>query len=254
MRREFQRSKAPTAVLAREAGVNPKTVAKWRRRNGAAELAKGPKRPVSTVLSADDEALIIAFRKLSKLPLDACWTRLRPMIPTLSRSGLHRCLKRWRISRVPASLRPKPPAIAFANDSGHFDLDPYRFAAPGGERYLLMATGQQRKVVFAKWAAKLDAELVATFVDEFSRWSPIAPQSIMAPGAVFFAPTAYPEMAAKIAGKPSVFVSECRRRRIAPLPRPAQSPAPARMVVGWSDVVAAQRQARRQTRSPRGRR
>jgi transposase-like protein len=38
MRREFQRSKAPTAGLAREADVNPKTVAKWRRRKGPAEF------------------------------------------------------------------------------------------------------------------------------------------------------------------------------------------------------------------------
>jgi hypothetical protein len=251
MRRKFQRSEASTAVLAREAGVNPKTVAKWRRRNGAAELAKGPKRPVSSVLSADDEALIVAFRKLSKLPLDACWTRLRPMIPSLSRSGLHRCLKRWRISRVPAGLRPKPSAIDFENESGHFDLEPYRFATPGGERYLLMATGLQRKVVFAKWAATLDAGFVATFVDAFARWAPLPIQSIMAPASVFFAPTADPDMAAKVAGKPSVFVSECRRRRIAPLPRPTQNCAPERIVVGWSDVVAAQRQARLQTRSPR---
>jgi hypothetical protein len=253
MRREFQRSEASTAVLARKYGVNPKTVAKWRRRKGVAELAKGPKRPVSTVLSADDEALIVAFRKLSRLPLDACWARLKPMIPTLRRSGLHRCLKRWRISRVPVGLRPIPPPVDFANDSGHFDLDPYRFAAHGGERYLLMATGLQRKVVFAKWAATLDAEFVATFIDALARSSPIAVQSIMAPASVFFAPTAYPEMAVKVGGKPSVFVGECRRRRIAPLPRPAGSPAPPRIVAGWSDVVAAQRRPRAKTRPPRRR-
>lgn len=253
MRREFQRSQAPTAVLAREAGLNPKTVAKWRRRKGAAELAKGPKQPVSSVLSADDEALIVAFRKLSRLPLDACWTRLRPMIPSLSRSGLHRCLKRWRISRVPAGLRAIPPAIEFENDSAHFDLEAYRFAAPGGERYLLMATGQQRKVVFAKWAAKLDGEVVATFIDAFARWAPIAVQSIMAPASVVFAPTAYPKMAARVAGKPSVFAGACRRRRIAPFLGSGKSRAAARIVAGWSDVVAAQRLARGPTGAPRRR-
>ena len=41
--------------------MNPKTVAKWRRIDGVADAAIGPKRQHSTVLSNAEEALAIAF-------------------------------------------------------------------------------------------------------------------------------------------------------------------------------------------------
>jgi hypothetical protein len=253
MRREFQRSEAPTAVLARKYGVNPKTVAKWRRRKGVAELAKGPKRPASTVLSADDEALIVAFRKLTRLPLDVCWNGLRPMIPTLSRSALHRCLKRWRISRVPKSLREPPPPIDPTNDPWHFDLELYRFQAPTGQRHLLLATSPLRTHVFARCAAAADAEFVATFVCELALWSPVAVAWIAAPSYVYFARSGKPDAAAAEATKRSAFAIECRQRKITPLSTPGAGGAPRLIVAGWSDVVTAQRRPRAKTRSPRRR-
>ena len=44
-------------------GVNPKTVAKWKKRTAASDLKTGPKEVRSTVLTVEEEAIIVAFRK-----------------------------------------------------------------------------------------------------------------------------------------------------------------------------------------------
>jgi hypothetical protein len=61
----------------------------------------GPKTPHSTVLSSKEEAIIVAFRKHTLLPLDDCLYALQATISHLTRSSLHRCLKRHAISRLP---------------------------------------------------------------------------------------------------------------------------------------------------------
>jgi hypothetical protein len=53
------------------------------------------------VLSVDQEAVIVAFREHTLLPLDDCLYALQATIPALTRSSLHRCLERHGISRVP---------------------------------------------------------------------------------------------------------------------------------------------------------
>jgi transposase-like protein len=61
VRRTIQHSQASLRALARRYGINPKTVAKWRRRGSVADLPTGPKDPRSTVLSVEEEAIVIAF-------------------------------------------------------------------------------------------------------------------------------------------------------------------------------------------------
>ena len=48
----------------------------------------GPKERRSTVLSAEEEALAVAFRKHTLLPLDDCLYALQAAIPHLTRSSL----------------------------------------------------------------------------------------------------------------------------------------------------------------------
>ena len=42
-------------------GINPKTVAKWRKRATVEDKKTGPKEPQSTVLTEAEEAMIVAF-------------------------------------------------------------------------------------------------------------------------------------------------------------------------------------------------
>src|SRR5690625_4155629 len=81
---------ARTIERGAELGGNPKTVAKWRKRATVEDLKKGPKTPRSTVLGEAEEAMIVAFRRYTLLPLDDCPYALQPTIPHLRCSALHR--------------------------------------------------------------------------------------------------------------------------------------------------------------------
>ena len=101
IRRAIQHSQASLRTLAKRYGINQKTVAKWKRRTSVVDIPTGPKDARSTVLSLGEEAVIVAFRKHTLLPLDDCLYALQPSIPHLTRSSLHRCLQRHGISQLP---------------------------------------------------------------------------------------------------------------------------------------------------------
>ena len=101
VRRAIQNSQESLRALAGRYGINQKTVAKWRKRTSVADLPTGPKDAKSTVLTLDEEAIIVAFRRHTLLPLDDCLYALQPTMPHLTRSSLHRCLQRHDISRLP---------------------------------------------------------------------------------------------------------------------------------------------------------
>ena len=63
VRRAIQHSQASLGQLARRYGINPKTIAKWRQRSSLADRPTGPKAAKSTVLSIEEEAIIVAFRR-----------------------------------------------------------------------------------------------------------------------------------------------------------------------------------------------
>ena len=77
------------------------TVRKWRKRTTTGDALMGPKKPKSTVLTSAEEAIVVAFRQKTLLPLDDVLGCLRDAIPHLSRSALHRCLQRRGVSRLP---------------------------------------------------------------------------------------------------------------------------------------------------------
>ena len=129
VRTAIQRSKAPLKELAARYGLNHKTVAKWRKRAFINDAPMGPKTSRSTVLSSKEEAIIVAFRKHTLLPLDDCLYGLQATIPHLTRSSLHRCLKRHAISRLPEIAGDKVAKKPFKRYAiGYFHLDIARFA------------------------------------------------------------------------------------------------------------------------------
>jgi len=85
VRRAIQHSQESLRALAKRYGVNQKTVAKWKKRTSVADLLTGPREPTSTVLSIEEEAIIVAFRRHTLLPLDDCLYALQATIPHLTR-------------------------------------------------------------------------------------------------------------------------------------------------------------------------
>lgn len=76
-------------------------------------IPTGPKDPKSTVLSIEEEAIVVAFRRDRLLPLDDCPYALQPTTPHLSRSSVHRCLQRRGISGLPQVDGDKPDKRRF---------------------------------------------------------------------------------------------------------------------------------------------
>ena len=101
IRAAIQRSKASIQALSQRYSINPKTVAKWRKRTTPEDRPMGPKVPRSTVLSAEEELLIVAFRRHTLLSLDDCLYALQATIPHLTRSSLHRLFQRQGVNRLP---------------------------------------------------------------------------------------------------------------------------------------------------------
>lgn len=90
----------------------------------------GPREPCSTVLSKEEEALIVAFRKHTLLPLDDCLYALQATVPHLTQSSLHRCLQRHGISRLPETGGDKPAKKKFKSyPIGYFHIDITRLGA-----------------------------------------------------------------------------------------------------------------------------
>jgi hypothetical protein len=74
VRAAIQRSKATAKELGARYGLNPKTVAKWRKRTFVHDAPMGPKDPRFTVLSIEEETIAGAF-PYSKLLMEfpAIW-------------------------------------------------------------------------------------------------------------------------------------------------------------------------------------
>ena len=73
---------------------------------------------------AEEEAIVVAFRKHTLLPLDDCLYALQATIPNLTRSSLHRCLKRHGISRLPEIAGDKISKKPFKRyPIGYFHID-----------------------------------------------------------------------------------------------------------------------------------
>ncbi len=88
VRRTIQLRQESVRTLARRYGVSPTTVQKWRGRETTTDARMRPKEARSTVLSREDEAIIVAFRRHTLLPLDDCLYGLQPTLPHLTRSPL----------------------------------------------------------------------------------------------------------------------------------------------------------------------
>src|SRR5215203_6467055 len=164
IRRAIQHSQASLRALAKRYGVNQKTVAKWRKRTSHADLPTGPREPRSTVLSIEEEAVVVAFRRHTLLPLDDCLYALQPTIPHLTRSSLHRCLQRHGISRLP-DIDDKPRRSKFKPyPIGYFHIDIAEVRTEQGRLYLLVAIDRTSKFAFVQLHEKATRRIAGDFL------------------------------------------------------------------------------------------
>ena len=165
VRRAIQHSQESLRALAKRYGINQKTVAKWKKRSSVADHPTGPKEPRSTVLSIGDEAIIVAFRRHTLLPLDDCLYALQPTIAHLTRSSLHRCLQRHGISQLPDVEGNKPTRKKFKTyPIGFFHIDIAEVRTEEGKLHLFVAIDRTSKFAFAELHEKATTRVAADFL------------------------------------------------------------------------------------------
>src|SRR4051812_27526299 len=165
IRRAIQHSKESLRALSRRYGINQKTVRKWKARSSVVDRRTGPKEPRSTVLSIEEEAIVVAFRRHTLLPLDDCFYALQPTIPRLTRSSLHRCLQRHGISRLPETDGSKPQRSRFKRyPIGFFHLDIAEVRTEQGKLYLFVAIDRTSKFAFVELHEKATRRVAGDFL------------------------------------------------------------------------------------------
>ena len=188
IRAAIQRSKAPLKELAAKHGLNRKTVAKWRKRSFLHDAPMGPKAPRSTVLTAEEEAMVVAFRKHTLLPLDDCLYALQATIPHLTRSALHRCFQRHGISRLPEIKGDKTSKKAFKRyPLGYFHLDIAEVRTEEGKLYLFVAVDRTSKYAFARLVKRATGMAARAFLDELVAAVPYQIHTVLTDNGIQFA-------------------------------------------------------------------
>jgi hypothetical protein len=164
VRRTIQHSQESLNVLAKQYGINPKTVAKWRKRDFVHDAPMGPSVLVSTVLKPEEEAMCVAFRRHTLLPLDDCFYALQPTILHLSRSTLHRCYQRHGISRLPDIEGDKPAKKKFKSyPIGYFHIDIAEVQTEEGKLYLFVAIDRTSKYAYTELHERSTKIIAADF-------------------------------------------------------------------------------------------
>ena len=187
IRRAIQNSEESLRALSKRYGINQKTVAKWKKRTSVADLPTGPKEPKSTVLSLEDEAVIVAFRKHTLLPLDDCLYALQPTIPHLTRSSLHRCLQRHGIVDLPDVEGDKPAKKKFkAYPIGYFHIDIAEVQTAEGKLYLFVAIDRTSKFAYAELHEKAGKMAAAQFLRNLIATVPYAIHTVLTDNGIQF--------------------------------------------------------------------
>ena len=154
IRRAIQHSQESLRALAKRYGINQKTVAKWKKRTSVADVPTGPKEPRSTVLSIEEEAVIVAFRQHTLLPLDDCLYALQATIPHLTRSSL---------ASLPSASRHQPAARGRRRQAaqeevqelipiGYFHIDIAEVRTAQGKLHLFVAIDRTIEVRLCRTA------------------------------------------------------------------------------------------------------
>jgi transposase InsO family protein len=166
IRRAIQHSQESLRALAKRYGINPKTVSKWKSRTVVSDVPPGPKDPKSTILTGEEEAVVVAFRRHTLLPLDDCLYSLQATIPHLTRSSLHRCLQRHGISRLPDVEGDKPGKKKFKPyPIGYFHIDIAEVQTAEGKLYLYVAIDRTSKFAFVQLVKKTGRTSASAFLE-----------------------------------------------------------------------------------------
>ena len=139
------------------------------------------------MLSIEDEAIIVAFRKHTLLPLDDCLYALQATIPQLTRSSLHRCLQRHGISRLPEVTGDKEPKRNFKTyPIGYFHIDIAEVQTAEGKLRLFVAIDRTSKFSFVELHREAGKATAAQFLRNLIAAVPYAIHTVLTDNGIQF--------------------------------------------------------------------
>lgn len=182
----IQNSQESLAKLAKKYSINKKTVAKWKKRDFSHDKRMGPV-PRSTVLSTEAEAVIVAFRKHTLLPLDDCLFSLQESIPKLTRSSLHRCLQRHGISRLPEMVSSTHKKKRFKKyEIGYIHIDIAEIRTQEGKLNMFVAIDRTSKFTYVELYSKAGKKEASEFLKQLINVLPYKIHTILTDNGVQF--------------------------------------------------------------------
>ncbi|KAF0220434.1 MAG: integrase catalytic [Rhodospirillaceae bacterium] len=188
IRAELQASKESTRSLAEQYGLNPKTVAKWRKRTTTDDAPMGPHVPRSSILTPAEEAMIVEFRRRTLLPLDDVMGCLMEAIPKLTRSALHRCLQRHGISRLPDDTEKASKRGRFAETKiGYVHIDSCEFRHAEGRLVMFLAIDRVSKFTYVEFCNKAGKMNGAAFLRNVVQAFPYKIHTVLTDNGMAFA-------------------------------------------------------------------
>ena len=165
VRRAIQHSQESLRALAKRYGINPKTVAKWRRRTSVADWRTGPKEPKSTVLTVEDEAIVVAFRRHTLLPLDDCLHALQaddPAFDVIQPASLPSAP--WDQPLAGRRRRQARRKKFKAYPIGFFHIDIAEVQTAEGKLYLFVAIDRTSKFAFVQLVESANRVTASAFL------------------------------------------------------------------------------------------
>ena len=159
--------------------------------------------------------MVVAFRRHTLLPLDDCLYALQPTIPHLTRSSLHRCLKRHGISRLPQVEGEASPKRKFkAYPIGFFHVDIAEVQTAQGKLYLFVAIDRASKFAVAQLVDKANTQTARAFLEALVAAVPQRIEIVLTDNGIQFAdlPKNRSGPTAKLRGHP--FDRACREHGI----------------------------------------
>ena len=181
-RRAIQQSQESIDKLSECYHLNPKARGKWKKWTHVHDAPMGLNQPRSTILTLEEEALIVTFRQHTLLPLDDFLYTLQATVPQLTCSALHRCLKRHGINRLPEMTGDKPQKKRFKSyPIGYFRIDIAEVRTDEGKLHLFVAIACVSMFAYAKLYTDVSKVIAAQFLHHLIAVGPYKIHTVLTP-------------------------------------------------------------------------
>ena len=209
IRKEIQESEGSLKSLAERFNVNWKTIQKWKNREDTRDAKMGNGR-ANTVLTEEEEKVICETRKKAWPPLDDIFDILKPKIPKLSRSNLHRCLRHYGLSRVPEEMKEKTKEVGKFKiyEIGFLHIDITDFYLQNKRYSLFVAIARISKLCVAELYENKTKESALEFLDLVIKFFPYKIHRILTDNGLQFTYSALPKNKTP-KGKRHPFAQKC---------------------------------------------